>query len=699
MRPTVKTSLLLSLFSAGLIPGCSEDGNPRTGPVSYRTQLSRYSSCAALESDLKEMLRAEADARIEQSGWGSRGVPGSAEDGASAPTSDSAGGAKSGERVEGEDYSGTNNQEQGVDEADFVKTDGYHLYTINGNRLHILGVPQFGDLAPASITQLEGRPTEMLVNKDAARAVVFSQVHPAALPVEHPLRAVLGVPAAADKWYWRVEDVTKLTVLDISDRNQPRLVRELFLEGWYQTARMVGSSIRMGTYSYMMVPELDEAIWGWYGDWNDAPTREERRSRAHGVIDRLRLADLIPRIYERLPDGNLHTIAIDGTQCASFLRPTDSQGRGVSAIMSLDLLGEGLHYDADFIVSNHATYYASTDRLYLAESAHDWWWFWWNEDHRDQTNVHAFDISVPGETIYVGSGRVEGLLHNQFSLGAHEGYLRVATTSNTFARWWREDPPEAENHVFVLGEQDGALETVGHVGGIAPDERIFSARFVGDRGFLVTFEQIDPLFTLDLSDPTAPRVAGELKVPGFSTYLHPIAADRLLSIGVGGDETGANWRTQISLFDVSNFAQPALTDTEELSLEGGWSYSEAQYEHKAFQYWAPKQLLAVPMSSYSYQQTTSDTWNYQYITRLELLKVDPATGLARYGSIDHSHLFNDGGDNYFWSFRDVRRSVFMGDFIYAISDRGITAHRLTDLSLAKQVTLPGTRPEDVYWWW
>ena len=165
-----------------------------------------------------------------------------------------------------------------------------------------------------------------------------------------------------------------------------------------------------------------------------------------------------------------------------------------------------------------------------------------------------FDIQTPGETEYLGSGRVEGQLHNQFSLSENDGYLRVATTSNMWARWWLEDPPESENHLFVLDLIDGVLDEVGHVGGIAAGERIFAARMVGDRGYMVTFEQVDPLFTLDLSDPYDPRVVGELEIPGFSTYIHPIANDKLLTIGVGGDENGANWRTQISMFDVADFA-------------------------------------------------------------------------------------------------------------------------------------------------
>src|SRR5690606_24595435 len=137
-------------------------------------------------------------------------------------------------------------------------------------------------------------------------------------------------------------------------------------------------------------------------------------------------------------------------------------------------------------------------------------------------------------------------------------------TTNIFRWWWGAvdsdtAPPEMENHVWVLRASGSHYLPVGHLGGIALGERITAARFLDDKGYLVTFRQVDPLFTIDLSNPDTPVLAGELKIPGFSTYLHPLGADRLLTIGVGGDEQGANWRTTISTFDVSDFANPALT--------------------------------------------------------------------------------------------------------------------------------------------
>src|SRR5690606_13373341 len=136
------------------------------------------------------------------------------------------------------------------------------------------------------------------------------------------------------------------------------------------------------------------------------------------------------------------------------------------------------------------------------------------------------------------------------------------------------------------------------------------------------------------------------------------------------------WRTQVSLFDVGDFARPSLVDTETLVQSDGWGWSEALYEHKAFQYWAPRNLLAVPLSTSGYDEA-SGLW--KYTSKLELITVDLASGLSRHGTVDHSGFFPEDSSGCAW-WLDIRRSIFMGDYIYAISDHGVTAHHLDDLS-------------------
>lgn len=686
LRSLVLPTLILA------VAACDGDWVPEGHVQSETTQLLRYDSCKKLETDLKQSIIQEAWANIEQSERYKGGGVGFPEGDAGAPGAGNGGG----ERQEGVDYSGTNNQEDGVDEADNVKTDGYHLYAINGNRLHIFAVPTFGQLQPVSVTNVEGHPSQMLLDKDAGRAVVFSIIEAHKLPSSHPLYQKLG-KNGEDRWYWRVPEVGKVTVFDITDRAAPKVDREFYYEGYYQTARRIGSSVRMATYATLDRPEL----WSWYEVY-----REHGASRAKQYvssrINALSLADLIPQIYARTGDGQLQSTSLTQSSCASFLRPTDSHARGISSIMSFDLTTAELVYDADHIISNWATFYASKDRLVLAENAHDWWWFWWFQRDADQLNVHVFDISQAGTTSYLGSGRVKGMLIDQFAVDEEQGQIRLATTTNPWGRWWvdpdgEEERELAKSHVWVLERQGESQRyaTIGHVGDIAPDERITSARFLGDKAFLVTFRQIDPLFTIDLSDSHNPRVAGELKVPGFSTYLHPLEGDRLLSIGVGGDDRGANWKTTISLFDVSNFSSPQATAVLPITGDSGWSWSEAQWEHKAFTYFAPKKLLAVPQSTYQ-QSFNGGQYQYTYLSKLELITVDPVSGLGRKGAIDHSAYYQADPARY-WANVDIRRSIFMGDFIYAISDKAITVHRLSDMGLVTAQTLPGYQYND--WWW
>jgi hypothetical protein len=244
----------------------------------------------------------------------------------------------------------------------------------------------------------------------------------------------------------------------------------------------------------------------------------------------------------------------------------------------------------------------------------------------------------------------------------------------------------------VLNGSD-KLEVAGQLDGIAVGETIWSARFMGEKAFLTTARNIDPLWTIDLSNPANPHIMGSLEVPGVSTYLHPIADNRLLAIGLGGDENGFDGSLKVSLFDVSDFADPVLKSTYNLTpVEGddwsSWSSSEATYQHKAFQYWEPRKLLAVPLSTSRYNCTDEFSCDYEYVSKLALITVDPDQGLSLYGNIDHSVFYNSDPDSY-WCYQDIRRSIFMGDYLYAMSDRGITASNLDGLNRTASFSLPG----------
>ncbi|MGB0448824.1 MAG: beta-propeller domain-containing protein, partial [Candidatus Poseidoniaceae archaeon] len=665
-RIITSIGLVLLMLTAGCI-GNVHDEIITELPDDWRTQTSRtisqphlvqFDSCLSMEYDLKASIAEEYRTQLLQAveeqyyyGWGMFDdgmVAEAAMDGDA-----SAGAAQPQARIQGEDFSGTNNQEQGVDEADFIKTDGYYIYALQGSTLSIMGVPEYGEIEFASNSSIEGSPISMMLRGD--RLIVLSSYNPWSIDDDDALYEYLRW--GGDYSEWRVNSLTKYTTYNISDRSSPEVIQELYLEGYNVDAREIDGSIRAVTHSWLNIPGLSNWLnmpSAYYElNWDDPQRRTYREMIAYEtiqaneeVLESITLEELVPKIYQRI-DGQIIEHDMRSQGCENFAKPMDGFSRGFTNILSLDLFSPTFDYESDHLLSNHPLVYASTDALVLTENAWDWWWFWGQDGVDDMTNIHTFDISVPGVTTYTGSGRIDGQILNQFSLSEHEGVLRVATTVGQWNRWWMEDPEPMSSSVITLvrgvdpqTDQQILLE-YGRIDGIAEGERIWSARFVEDRAYLVTFEQIDPLWTIDLSDPSTPTILGELEVPGVSTYIHPLHDDMLLTIGMGPageDGLGLDWSsTRLSTFNISDLTQPAVADTLMLSPvddpDNGrwtWSYSEAMYEHKAFQYWGPKEMLAVPLSTYRYVETYSEDWgyrwSYEYVSKAIIVNVDEATG-------------------------------------------------------------------------
>ena len=696
--------------------------------------LLAFTDCEELEDQLKSSISEEYRIQLLQAveqqyfygGWFEDDMM---MDGAVAESfSDSASGGSNSiqpRREQGTDFSGTNNQEQGVDEADFVKTDGYYIYFLNGNTLVILGVPEFGELEPLSNTSIEGTPQAMMLDGD--RLVVISTVSSWNIPPTNPLYEAMDW----DEEYssWRTSSLTKFSVFDISDRSNPDLERELFLEGSYITAREVNGTIRTVSHAWLNLPQmkswLDLPEGYWDLDYEDPLRLEIREKVAYQTmlenqqsLDKISIGDIIPRVYERI-SGAVIIHGLSDSECNDFVAPEDGLNRGFNSIFTFDLGADRFDFDADHIVGNYPMVYASQDQLILSENAWDWWWFWGDDGSRESTNLHTFDISNPAETIYTGSGRVDGTILNQFSLSEYQGIIRVATTEGQWARWWMEDPEPMSSSVVTLTHQvntstgEQSLEEVGKVDGIAPEERIWSARFDGDRAYLVTFRQIDPLWVIDLSNPAQPIILGELEIPGVSTYIHPLSKDALLTIGMGPageDGFGLDWSsTRLSIFDISDPTAPTVSSILSVSpVSNGddnswtWSYSEASYEHKAFQYWAPKDMLAIPLSTYRYNTWYDSAgnyhWNYDYVSKLMLVNIPlDGTNMTVHGEVNHSNFFNDDDNNYWWNDYNIRRSIFMGDYVYAISSGGVTATNLTSMEQSASVQLDYQSPYNNYY--
>jgi hypothetical protein len=690
-----QAALVPFFIAAAGLTAC--DGGEAPSVTRNRTSatLTAYQSCSELEADLRGNLREEMRTRLLQSReqwenggywWGGDDLAGVPEAGADGGRSDDGG------RQEGVDFSGTNNQEEGVDEADMVKTDGYFIYTLNGNRLEILGVPEFGQLTQVSSTDIEGWPNQLLLS--GTRAVVFSSVYPwDAHGREHPLADVLF---NADGSY-HAQSLVKLTVLELGESRQtPRVLRELYLEGWYLTGRRIDDVIRMASYAWFHIPGLQ----GWLdvpsGFWELNPL-DPRRSgildaaleralaRNDAVLAAARLPDFVPRMFERR-GSSVVEVPLSTEDCRNYSIPQDGMAHGFTSLITLELDQPQVRAESDHIVTNHPILYSSRDTLLIAESAQDWWWFWGQNTFEEATNIHRFRLDG-ARTTYTGSGRVDGTLLGQFALSAHNGIVRVAATRGQWGRWWMQDPEPPVSHLVTLGGQN-TLNRIGSVDGIAPNERLWSVRFTGDEAYLVTFENIDPLWTVDLRNPAQPRILGELKVPGVSTYIHPLG-DHLLTIGIAGTDDGLEWgTTQLTMFDITDRTEPTEESVLRLNPgrpDEGWSYSysEATYEHKAFQYWGPLDLVAVPLSTWRW-----DRDSYEYKSELVLTHAKGGDALEVVGTVSHSDFYNQD-NGWWWDFRDIRRSIFMGNYIYAISDKAVTAHSLDDLSLSASVPLRG----------
>jgi len=720
----------------------------RSSPV-----LQNYDACETLLEDLKRAVYDEMVVNLDQQSYwhwvsepwmlrsgttdaffdGEPMLAESADDGAATAT-DSDSGSREGE------FSGTNNQESGVDEADFLKTDGYHIYMLNGQLLIIMGVPEFGDLTMESNLSIEGNPTQMMIEGD--RLVISSSINYWNLPADSDLRNLMSeevtVEGDADVWldtytYTKVQSLVKYTVVDITNRSSPVIEKEMYIEGNYHTARMVDGTVRSVTHLWTYFDgirnwvSLPDDYWSEddldirMAIWNDS--MEQTILQNEQVISELTLDDFVPHIYERR-GGEIFTHPLTYEKCTEFSASADSAGRGFTTIMTIRMLEDEASLEVDHITSSWAHVYSSKDTLVLAEPANDMWWFWRNSDWEDATNIHSFDISDSNHTHYVASGRVEGTVNDQFSISEHNGDIRVASTSDNWGMWWRTaelddngDPVWGgpTNQVTVLSDDgEGQLVQIGFIGEIAEGETIWSARFVGDRGYLVTFMNIDPLWVLDLSDPSNPEILGELEVPGVSTYIHPVGDNHLLTIGIAPGENGLglDWSmTQVSLFDVSNTSNPTLSDSmmltpgyadetcdEIMSCGWSWSYSEATYEHKAFTFWAPESLLAVPLSTHRYvydeveiEGRVYSHYGYEYVSMLKMINVDIENGsLSEHGQVEHSEFYNEEGLSNWWSgSTSIRRSIFMGDYVYAFSTGGATVHRTDDLQLTVELELPG----------
>lgn len=585
-------------------------------PPIKEVRLRRFSSCAPL---LRHLRRETA----RQTGpWGIAGIIGYRigptdmvfSDLATAPSSV---GVDAGASGSAPAFSATNVQEAGVDEPDIVKTDGRRILTIRRNTLYILTVAN-GTPTLAGSLPIEGDASELLLDGDRALVMRTTWTGTNA-------RSAFGAQR------------TIITVVDIADPAEPRTTSTITVEGSYLSARMVNGIARVVIRS--RPAGFDFAYPSRAGRARPLPDRVLReRNRAR--VRRASLDHWLPEIEVRRGRTVRRASAV---RCDDVHRPRAFSGLDMVSVLTIDPKNPDAR-DAVSVMADAEHVYASADRLTVATNR----WEWRNSSGGyTKTELHSFDISDPRATTYRASGQVPGSILDQWAMSEHDGYLRVASTMG-----WGD---KAISRVTVLRERSGALVHVGRVGGMGRGERIYSVRFMGDVAYVVTFRQVDPLYVLDLSDPASPRITGELKIPGYSAYLHPIGDGLLVGVGAAASDEGRVEGMQISLFDVSDPQDPKRLHA--YTLPGGSTAANA--DHHAFLWWPKTNTLVIPMERWS---EGGDAFQ-----GASAFHIDRARGIEEAARIEHP------GDD--WQ-RAIRRTLVIDDALFSLSETGIMVSAL-----------------------
>jgi uncharacterized secreted protein with C-terminal beta-propeller domain len=549
----------------------------------------------------------------------------------------------------GVEFSDTNVQEEGVDEPDLTKTDGRTLFVVANGRVSAVDVRQRRPRLLDSLPLVQGWSHELLLR--GSRLLVLSQGAPAPLPGGS--RLIRGP--------WPYASRTTVTEVDARDPARLRTVRALELEGGYLTARLVGGAVRIVLSSPLGVDLPFVAPDATTGD--QAQAAERNRT----VVRTATARRWLPGYTVRRNGRAVASGALVG--CRSISRPARFSGLGLITVMTIDA-DRGLDpVDADAVVSDGRTVYASPTSLYVASERWDTRADGSQRPEDTTTAIHRFDIASPTRTHYRGSGSVPGVLLNQWSLSERDGVLRVASTE--LPTWWGGPRSESETVVTTLAAGSGGLVPLGRVGGLGKGERVYAVRFVGDKGYVVTFRQVDPLYTLDLSTAARPVVRGELKIRGYSAYLHPVGDDLLLGVGQDATDEGQVLGAQASLFDVSDVRRPRRLDSYAL----GKAWSEAEHDHRAFLWWPRARLAAIPLAG----------GGDRPFAGVVGLRIGRAT-ISEAGRV--AHAADVAG-------APIRRSVVVGDVLYTVSDTGVKASSLTTFAGLGFVALPRTAVEPV----
>ncbi len=562
------------------------------------------------------------------------------------------------------DHSVTNIQVEGVDEGDLVKTDGNYLYRADSNRIVILSVDPEFPMKQTGIIELEENFRTSELYLDENQLIVLGTGHPirsmedpvlydSAMDQDMPAADVLpqmGEGMIYPPPYWSTPATTSLLIYDVENPAEPTLLRKVILEGRLLSSRKIGQELYFVTNRH----------FDYYWMMQDVPEKAET---------------LLKPVFSdsALEDGALQQIEFD--RIGYFPGAIESNYITVAGL-SLDRPDQPVN--TDVFLGRGDNLYASRGNLYMAMEK-------W-EDGASQTDLFRFALEE-GTITHEATGTVPGRVLNQFSMDEFDQTFRIATTTG---QMWRTDEQTSKNHLYVL---DLNLEQIGSIEDIAPTERIYSARFMGDRAYLVTFREIDPFYVIDLTEPTAPEILGYLKIPGYSDYLHPYDENHILGFGkevydVKGNAIPGGFK--IGVFDVSNVEEPVEKFKIEIGDTG--TDSELLRNHKALLFSKEKDMIAFPITIMKKPaDSTENPWQWGQFTfqGAHVYSLDLEDGFHLSANISHLNLMDYMKAGHYWygSDKNIDRILYVGDTLLTTSGYKVQRHDLGKFQLLDEVII------------
>lgn len=632
------------------------------------------------------------------------------------------------------DYSQTNIQVAGVDEADIVKTDGKYIYAVSGSNVLILDAYPAENARIVSTLEFNGSVGEIYISGN--RLVVFGQENYAyAMP---QTKIAVGAPEIASESIMRpyyYSPRTFIDVYDVSDKGSPVLARNISVDGNYYDSRMIGDYVYVIAnrpvynyggpvplpvlYSNSVAKEIPASEIYYFGMPDSSfiftnivsintQNSEEPASKTFlmgysqsmyasmgniYIVYRKRVSEL--KIYDRLIDEIIIPLVPSDVQN----KVSGIRNSNASSYDKMQQIGRTFEDYLGSLNPEQAAAIMKTAEQKAAAIQAD------VAKEMEKTVIHKISIDS-GKIEYKTNGEVPGQPLNQFSMDENSGYFRIATTTSgnnwgivttgvvatgaiaeptVSVKTTKPQVSGPQNHMYVL---DGNLNIVGKIENLAGGETIYSVRFMGDKAYMVTFRRTDPLFVIDLSSPQNPKVLGYLKITGVSDYLHPYDDTHIIGVGRDASEEGRITGMKLSLFDVSDVANPR--EVSKYIIGGRGTDSEALHDHKAFLFSREKNLLVIPVSEYTAIPAEGKPewqWKTNYWQGAYVFNLDLANGFALKGRITHQNTTNSENYYYDWN-SQIRRSLFIENTLYTVSNRMVKMNSLADLGEISRAEFP-----------